>query len=257
MARSGRMRPRRAAAPGCPLCPCELHAGRSADRYNPSVVARRNRSVSLERSHGDRWVYISLLPIGFGAWAPIYGGAQHGRRSWIVWGIAWMLVAIAAWTLLAIFPTGNGGGNAAAGLMLILAWVGPAATSFVLRAGDRNRDGGTDLERAEAAGRIALRDRAHAREIATRDPSLALEMGIGRPDRPGAANGGVVDLNNAAPSALTTLPGVDEVLATQIVETRSRVGGFSSLEDMGAVMDLDAPVVERLRERAVFLPRMR
>jgi Helix-hairpin-helix motif len=217
---------------------------------------RQNRATSLERRRQDRWAYISLLPIGFGAWAPILGGVQRGRRSWVVWGIAWTLVALAAWVLLAIFPNGNGGGNAAAGGMLILAWVGPAATSFALRAGDRDPEALTDLERAEAAGLIALRDRAHARGLAADNPSLALEMGIGRPDHAGATDGGVVDLNNATLSVLTTLPGVDEALATQIVEARGRVDGFSSVEDMGAVMNLDAPVVERLRERAVFLPRM-
>jgi DNA uptake protein ComE-like DNA-binding protein len=219
------------------------------------MPARQDRPA-LERRRSNRWAFISLLPFGLGAWAPILGGVQHARRSWIVWGTIWTLVAVAAWVLLAIFPNGNGGGNSAAGGMLILAWVGPAATSFALRAGDRDPDALTNLERAEAAGRIALRDRAHAREIAVHNPSLALEIGIGRPDREGATDGGVVDLNNAAPSILTTLPGVDEALATQIVEARGRVDGFSSVEDMGAVMNLDAPVVERLRERAVFLPRI-
>lgn len=39
------------------------------------------------------------------------------------------------------------------------------------------------------------------------------------------------------------------------MEIREEVNGFSSLADMGAVMDFDGNQVERLRELAVFLPR--
>jgi DNA uptake protein ComE-like DNA-binding protein len=54
---------------------------------------------------------------------------------------------------------------------------------------------------------------------------------------------------------LTRLPGVDRALARRIVKTRSEIGGFSSLEDMGTVLDLPPDLVEDMRERAIFLPR--
>ena len=66
---------------------------------------------------------------------------------------------------------------------------------------------------------------------------------------------GLVDVNNANVTALLTLPGVDGDLATEIIETREKVGGFSSLEDCGAQLDLDGGVVEALRDKVVFLPR--
>jgi DNA uptake protein ComE-like DNA-binding protein len=56
-------------------------------------------------------------------------------------------------------------------------------------------------------------------------------------------------------TALLELPGVDGDVATQIVETREQVDGFSSLEDLGATLDLDGDLVEQLRGRVVFLPR--
>ena len=43
--------------------------------------------------------------------------------------------------------------------------------------------------------------------------------------------------------------------AERIVEIRETSGGFSSVEDLGATLDLDGPRVEALRSRAVFLPR--
>ncbi len=55
--------------------------------------------------------------------------------------------------------------------------------------------------------------------------------------------------------ALLTLPRVDGDLATQIIEAREKVNGFSSLEDMGTAMDLPGDVVEALRGAVVFLPR--
>jgi DNA uptake protein ComE-like DNA-binding protein len=80
-------------------------------------------------------------------------------------------------------------------------------------------------------------------------------MGVGRPDVTGAADAGLVDVNNASVTALLALPRIDGDLATQIVETRGKVNGFSSVEDMGVAMDLPGDVVEALRGAVVFLPR--
>src|SRR5205809_631686 len=77
-------------------------------------------------------------------------------------------------------------------------------------------------------------------------PELALELGIGRPDRAGAEAAGLVDVNNAPLSVLLGLPGVDDALATRIVEARAQINGFSSVQDLGSVLDLDAYTVERL-----------
>ncbi len=64
-----------------------------------------------------------------------------------------------------------------------------------------------------------------------------------------------MDVNNASLGALLGLPGIDEALATRIVEARAELNGFSSVHDLGGVLDLDGNAVERLRDRVVFLPR--
>jgi len=94
-----------------------------------------------------------------------------------------------------------------------------------------------------------------ALRLAREKPELAKEIGIGRPDRPDADSAGLVDVNNANVTALLTLPGVNGDLATEIVEAREKVGGFSSLEDCGAALDIDGGTVEGLRGHVVFLPR--
>jgi hypothetical protein len=145
-------------------------------------------------------------------------------------------------------------GGAAGGLLIILGWAGGAATSFAIR-GSYDRHLGSPLLQATEAGELRLRDRARALQIARENPALAREIGIGRPDVPNAADAGLVDVNNASVTALLKLPGVGGETATHMIEGREKVNGFSSLEDMGAALDLDGALIEALRGQVVFLPR--
>ena len=71
--------------------------------------------------------------------------------------------------------------------------------------------------------RRRLRDREHALRLARENPQLAAEAGIGRPDLPGAYDCGVVDVNHASLEVITTLPGIDDRVAQQIIQTRDRI----------------------------------
>ena len=79
-------------------------------------------------------------------------------------------------------------------------------------------------------------------------------MGIARHDRGRADDGGLIDVNHVPMAVLTRLPGVDRALARRIARTRREIRGFSSLEDMGTVLDLPPDLVEDMRERAIFVP---
>jgi DNA uptake protein ComE-like DNA-binding protein len=138
--------------------------------------------------------------------------------------------------------------------LVIIGWVGGVATSFTIRGGYEERMR-SPLTLAEGRASIRMLDRQRALELARSNPALAAEVGVGRPDQPGAADAGLVDLNNAPISALLKLPGMDDALATKIVETRAEVNGFSSLEDCGAALNLPGDLVERLKGQVVFLPR--
>jgi DNA uptake protein ComE-like DNA-binding protein len=85
-------------------------------------------------------------------------------------------------------------------------------------------------------------------------PDLAREIGLGRPDLPGAHAMDVVDVNHAPVEALAELPGIDAELAGRLVAAREEVKGFVSVEDAGVVLDLDTTTVDRLSRQAVFLP---
>jgi DNA uptake protein ComE-like DNA-binding protein len=199
----------------------------------------------------SRWPFISLIPIGLGAWAPIYAGIKARRPVWTLLGVLWSACVVGGFIADSVKDSGN---NGFAGFLLILGWVGAIATSFSVRSA-YERQMSSQLEQATEAAQQRLADRRRALELARRNPQLADEIGIGRPDRTGAADAGLVDLNNASVTALLGLPGITGDLATQIIEGREKVGGFSSLEDCGMALDLDGGVVERLRGKVVFLPR--
>jgi DNA uptake protein ComE-like DNA-binding protein len=202
----------------------------------------------------SRWPWLSLLPLGLGSWAPIYAGVRARVAIWTALGTFWSALAVAGWVGATTADHGDHQSSAVAGLLLLLGWAGAAATSFVIRPGYERRMASPLLTASERAEERLL-ERQRAQQLARQDPRLAREMGVGRPDVAGAADAGLVDVNNAQAAALVKLPGVDDALATRIVEARAQMGGFSSVEDLGSALDLAGDVVEDLRDRVVFLPR--
>jgi len=209
-------------------------------------------SVTRNVEQRSRWPWISLIPIGLGAWAPIYAGVRARRWSWILLGVLCCVLVIGG--LIKNSTGGHPGHDDTAGMLIIIGWVGAVAASFSIRPAYERQMSSPLLEASEEA-RERLLDRRRALALARENPSLAREMGIGRPDKHGAADAGLVDVNNASVAALEKLPGIDDRLATRIAEVRAQIGGFSSLEDLGAALDLDGDLVEGLREKVVCLPR--
>ncbi len=195
------------------------------------------------------WVWVSATPMGLGAWAPIVPGKQRGRALWIAAGVLWSVIALVGW----VAAVANDGGGGAGGL-IILGWVGAIATSLSIRPAYVNETASSFARGREAAQR-RLQERREGQRIAADEPDLAVELGIGRPDLPGAQHAGLVDVNHVPPATLATLPGIDDALATRIVELRAELNGFASVHELGGLIDLDGNAVERLRDRVVFLPR--
>ena len=195
------------------------------------------------------WVWVSATPFGLGAWTPVVPGVALRRPLWIGLGVLWALITIAGWAA----AVANDGGSGAGGL-IILGWVGAIATTLGIRPAFNRTSGSSFLRERQAAER-RLAERREAQRLAVENPVLALELGVGRPDRPGAQSAGLVDVNNAPREVLRLLPGIDEAKAMKIVRLREELNGFASLHDLGAVLELDGHTVERLRDDTVFLPR--
>lgn len=58
---------------------------------------------------------------------------------------------------------------------------------------------------------------------------------------------GLVNVNDANPAALTTLPGVGEVTAAKIVAYRAEHGPFKSVDELVQVKGIGQKVMEKIR----------
>jgi DNA uptake protein ComE-like DNA-binding protein len=201
-------------------------------------------------THGWWLVAVSLIPLA-GWVAATYAGSRAQVRRWTVTGVALLGCWIGAIAVTVSVPErdqGIGGG------LIILAWVICLGAALVIRPGYRERMGGSLLA-AKTSARERIETRTEAQQLAEQTPRLALEMGVGRPDKQGATDMGVIDINHASVAAIASLPRIDRSLAEKIAHARDEVDGFSSLDDMGAALELPAGTVEDLRDRVVFLPR--
>jgi membrane protease YdiL (CAAX protease family) len=93
------------------------------------------------------WPWLSLLPFGLGAWAPIVAGVRCGVKRWIGFGVLWSGLALAGWIAAAVEPSGGQGENIVGGL-IVAGWMGGVITSFAIRPGYKRRVGGASRERA-------------------------------------------------------------------------------------------------------------
>jgi uncharacterized RDD family membrane protein YckC len=104
---------------------------------------------------------------------------------------------------------------------------------------------------SESKNRIRLRDKA--RRIARRNPRLADEIGIGRPDlRKNFDDGGLIDVNHVPESYLLHLPGINQDLAARIVELRNSVGGFDAAGDLEVTLDLEPGTLDQAKDLMLF-----
>ena len=83
-----------------------------------------SRTPATRRS---RWPFLSLIPLGLGAWAPIYAGRRAGRPRWVAFGVLWSVAVIAGWAVAAVDKGGLGGG------LMLFGWVAGAVYSFSIR----------------------------------------------------------------------------------------------------------------------------
>src|ERR1035437_9894256 len=129
----------------------------------------------------SNWPWLSLIPLGLGAWAPIYAGVRARVKSWVLLGIMWSAIVVAGFVANAVSKSGQSGNNDFAGFLLILGWLGAIATSFSIRGatppssptrGACGRRMGPRRRQAAQAGEQRLEARRRALELARRDPAL-------------------------------------------------------------------------------------
>lgn len=214
-------------------------------------------------SYGNRWYYVPVvLSFGMLSGVPFAHAATRLRGSaarlcWI-WAALYTAIVVLAVVItprqpttpvpVAEQPTPYGG-------LLILATIIVALVHVTYV---RRQVWSAARPPDEAVGVVlaARRRRDEARRILARDPSMARELRIGRPDLPGTFDdGGLVDLNSAPPLVIADACGIDPAIAVRIVEAR-RIGGvpFAAVDDVFSAVEVPVDLWDRIRERAVVVP---
>lgn len=107
--------------------------------------------------------------------------------------------------------------------------------------------------RADPVWRDALlrrERRDQARDLLARDPGLAAELRIGRPDLPRTFDdGGLIDINQVPASVIAALPGFTSELAEHVVNVRKLRGGLLTADDLVVFGGVPADVLEGCRDR--------
>ena len=96
--------------------------------------------------------------------------------------------------------------------------------------------------------------RAQARELIAKDPLLADELHIGRPDLGRTFDdGGLVDINHATAEAMAAAFNLKPAHAKRIVEVRAERDGFANVDEMLVLVDLPVSAWDRIRDRSITL----
>ncbi|MEU6415475.1 helix-hairpin-helix domain-containing protein [Microbispora sp. NPDC046933] len=206
------------------------------------------------------WALAPLYTCGFGTPFTMMYAAIRRRSVWYGLASAGYATATGVWIYLAELYDNTDAPALASFLMIVgmlTPWLFGTVHSLAVRRqvfGDAAPyETGNEQAIALAQHRRALRQQA--RELAERDPVMARELRIGRPDLPRQYDdGGLVDVNRAPASVLANLPGLTPALADQIVRVRDQVGGFVSAEDVSAAASLPPHLTPDLTEYGIFLP---
>ena len=204
--------------------------------------------------HGRAWLLLLLGPFGWTTWAAfLYVGIRARRPWWLAWAAVYASMIVAAFILDLPANAGSTTSGGVGVILELLAWVGGGVHALAI-SGSAVRRIDDRADPTIKAARQRIERRAEGRRLLFREPQLAREAGLGRPDITGADDYGLVDVNHATEPGLRLLPGVTEDTVRQIVQVRAVTGGFSSVEDLAVAVLLPASMVEQLRDVAVFVP---
>ncbi len=199
------------------------------------------------------WYFLVVLgSVGILTPIPFAHAAVRLRTRW-----AWATAAAYTLAIVVLLAATNGPpeagrGNLQGGLLLGLIVVALVHLVWVrTRVWPRSEK----PDAAVTAALAARERRAEARRIVERDPELARELRIGRPDLPREYDdGGLVDLNSAPAAQIARRCDIPRELAERIVAARRAGAPFARVDDAFTYTDIPVGLWDRIRERAVALP---
>jgi hypothetical protein len=227
------------------------------------------RHVGMAARIGSLWYFaVPLVSVGLFTFLPFLHAAIRLRKLW-VWLTAFVFAVLGTgfiyWSGLS---TGAepGAMDAVAIIALLGSLVGGMAVLARLR---RQVYGLGELEQpasppttaapeAESTVDPAVRQvlqarkkRAQARDLAARDPLMARELGMGRPDLAGDYDdGGLVDIATAPATVIAKVCELTPEHAAAVVAVRDTA---ITVEDLFSLTDLPVSTWDRVRDRAIII----
>jgi len=253
-------------------------AGRSSRRRPPRRVRStyaagpRRPQAAAPTAHGappspSRHLWWALCPaytFGLVACIPAIHGAVRLRRPRLWYAAAGLVLGnIVLWLL--VYTPGASAAASNIGALLALA-LAVAGTVHALRL-RQEVFGSQDAAIAAAVGLAAAqrdpavaqalaarRRRADAAALAAKDPALAMDLRIGRPDLSRQYyDGGLVDVNHVDEATLVAHLGLSPESAKEVISARQRLGRFESADDLANFADLPPRVLDAVRDRVIAL----
>jgi DNA uptake protein ComE-like DNA-binding protein len=209
------------------------------------------------------WGLMPAYTFGFLGFVPILHAAITLRRRnlWIS-AVAYFVAAAVGGALVNSSPAdGSGAGGTFGSLIMI----GTATFGTIQAMQLRDEVFGHQTQQRSAAPisvtdpavQLALQGRARrteARALARKDPALARELRIGRPDLPRQYDdGGLVDINTATPAVLCKHLGLSDADARLVVEARTALGHYESPEDLVAMSQLPTRTFDAIKDWVIVL----
>ena len=221
----------------------------------PAPVTRDWRSphnpLQLGSFPSVLWALVPAMTFSLGTPFSFAFAAHRLRSRAVAWCAALYGVVVVSsfWLLQMDFLSWRS--NLGYAMALTVVTVG-TAHAFVIRGRVFPEPSPHDLEMAAAKARIQARDRS--RQLLTANPTLAAELGIGRPDlNRRFDDGGLVDVNHVPLGILSQVPGFDEAMALRIGTVREDIGGFTSIEDLSVTLGIPPQALDEAADHLVFV----
>lgn len=215
------------------------------------------------------WALSPAYTLGLVSFIPaLHAAMKLKRRGLRLWAGGLIAGNIVAWTLLSLSPSNPDGSSTpvnglATVITMALAVLG-TIQAFVVRdeifakspapvVHSANRSSAA-LDPAIARSLAARERRAEAAAISAKDPGLARDLRIGRPELARQFDdGGLIDVNHVPESVLVSHLGLSHDQARAVVEARDTIGGFESVAELCSLANLPPNTVDVVRDRVVTL----